>query len=146
MPHLGDFQRILTQFKRFKEPRTCIITLYFYHRYHIVYIPPFLKIPKRLIPAYSELLNSQPNRRLNAAKFITHCRQPNGFMSNHFVDTLLFLEEIQVRIVNLIEYYVPFCRIFLCLFFTDQRSKREIQVLSRSHRKIGRFSRPIGSV
>lgn len=57
----------------------------------------FFKIPKRLVSAYFELLNGQVSKRLNANKFITFCRQSGGFMDNHFVETLLFLEHIQVE-------------------------------------------------
>lgn len=56
------------------------------------------KIPKRLIQTYMALLNPIPEKRLSPAKFINFCRQSDGFMNNHFVDTLLFLEEIQVNI------------------------------------------------
>ena len=59
------------------------------------------QIPKRLVPAFMALLNPAPEKRLTPAKFINLCRQSDGFMSNHFVDTLLFLEEIQVSLNNL---------------------------------------------
>ncbi len=57
-------------------------------------------IPKKLVPVYMELVNSNPSRRLTSGKFLTTCKQPNGFMSNHFVDTLLFLEQIQIKDQN----------------------------------------------
>lgn len=60
----------------------------------------FFKIPKRLIPAYMELVNAQVNKRLSPSKFLSFCSQTNGFMENHFVDTLLFLEQIQVTYNN----------------------------------------------
>ena len=55
------------------------------------------KIPSRLEAAYKQLINPQSNKRLNLEKFINVCRQTNGFMDNHFVDTLLFLEQIQIK-------------------------------------------------
>jgi SCY1-like protein 1 len=58
---------------------------------------PGLNMPKRILSAYQGLLNAQATKRLNAAKFLTLCRQDNGFMNNHFVDTLLFLEQIQIK-------------------------------------------------
>jgi hypothetical protein len=57
-------------------------------------------MPKRLVSAYQELLNGQPNKRFNPSKFLTFCRQEKGFMDNHFVETLLFLDQIQVNFVN----------------------------------------------
>jgi SCY1-like protein 1 len=58
------------------------------------------KIPQRLISAYTDLINAQPSRRLNPSKFLNVCQQSGGFMDNHFVETLLFLENIQVRTKN----------------------------------------------
>jgi SCY1-like protein 1 len=55
------------------------------------------KIPKRLIPAFNSLINVDTSKRLTPAKFIEFCRQKGGFMDNAFVDTLLFLEEIQMK-------------------------------------------------
>lgn len=55
------------------------------------------KIPKRLVSAYIELINAQPNKRLTPAKFSSVCQQTGGFMDNHFVKTLLFLEHIQIK-------------------------------------------------
>ncbi len=55
------------------------------------------KIPKRLQLTYNELMNANPRKRLNALSFLDMCRKSNGFMDNHFVHTLLFLEQIQVR-------------------------------------------------
>ena len=57
----------------------------------------FGKIPKRLIPAYMELVNVTPRNRLTPPKFLEICRNRNGFLDNHFVNTLFFLEKIQVR-------------------------------------------------
>ena len=54
------------------------------------------KIPNRLVSAYQSLLSAQLNKRLSPGKFLSMCRQKNSFMDNHFMETLLFLEEIQV--------------------------------------------------
>jgi len=55
------------------------------------------QIPKRLVAAYKELINPVQSKRLNPLKFINVCRQSGGFMDNHFVETLLFLEQIQIK-------------------------------------------------
>jgi hypothetical protein len=56
------------------------------------------QIPKSLVPNYCELVGANPNSRPNPAKLIQVCRSPKGVMHNSFVDTMLFLEEIQVCI------------------------------------------------
>ena len=56
----------------------------------------FLKIPKRLVPAYMDLINAQPNKRLSMSKFLNVCQLKGGFCDNHFFETLLFLDNIQV--------------------------------------------------
>ena len=58
---------------------------------------PGPNLPKRILSVYQGLLNAQTSKRLNPSKFLTLCRQDNGFMNNHFVDTLLFLEQIQIK-------------------------------------------------
>ncbi|XP_065264805.1 N-terminal kinase-like protein [Emys orbicularis] len=55
------------------------------------------KIPKLLVPHYCELVGANPKIRPNPAKFLQNCRGPNGFMKNSFVETNLFLEEIQIK-------------------------------------------------
>lgn len=45
---------------------------------------------------YCELVGANPKVRPNPARFLQNCRAPGGFMSNRFVETNLFLEEIQV--------------------------------------------------
>ncbi|XP_069500836.1 N-terminal kinase-like protein isoform X2 [Ambystoma mexicanum] len=55
------------------------------------------KIPKLLLPHYCELVGANPKIRPNPAKFLQNCCGPNGFMSNSFVETNLFLEEIQIK-------------------------------------------------
>lgn len=55
------------------------------------------KIPKSLVPNYCELVGANPLSRPNPAKFIDSCCSPGGFFKNSFVDTNLFLEEIQIK-------------------------------------------------
>ncbi|XP_058875960.1 N-terminal kinase-like protein isoform X2 [Acipenser ruthenus] len=55
------------------------------------------KIPKPLVPHYCELVGANPKLRPNPARFLLSCRGPGGFMSNSFVETNLFLEEIQIK-------------------------------------------------
>lgn len=55
-----------------------------------------LQIPKSLVTHYCELVGANPKVRPNPARFLQNCRAPGGFMSNRFVETNLFLEEIQV--------------------------------------------------
>ncbi|XP_055524243.1 N-terminal kinase-like protein isoform X2 [Wyeomyia smithii] len=54
-------------------------------------------IPKSLAPLYCELVGASPANRPNPADVITKCRKPGGFFKNDLVDTLLFLEEIQIK-------------------------------------------------
>ncbi|KAK3778636.1 hypothetical protein RRG08_016613 [Elysia crispata] len=55
------------------------------------------KIPQSLIPHYCELVGANPRSRPNPAKFIENCRHKGGFMNNTFVDSMMFLEEIQIK-------------------------------------------------
>ncbi|XP_021378015.1 N-terminal kinase-like protein [Mizuhopecten yessoensis] len=55
------------------------------------------KIPKSLVPNYCELVGANPKSRPNPAKFIEDSRRPNGFLNNSFVDTMMFLGEIQIK-------------------------------------------------
>ncbi|GFR57907.1 N-terminal kinase-like protein [Elysia marginata] len=55
------------------------------------------KIPQSLIPHYCELVGANPRSRPNPAKFIENCRKREGFMNNTFVDSMMFLEEIQIK-------------------------------------------------
>ncbi|KAM8939794.1 N-terminal kinase-like protein isoform 2-T2 [Pelodytes ibericus] len=55
------------------------------------------KIPKTLVPYYCELVGANPKARPNPARFLQNCRTPGGFLSNSFVETNLFLEEIQIK-------------------------------------------------
>ncbi|KAH8312328.1 hypothetical protein KR044_010226 [Drosophila immigrans] len=54
-------------------------------------------IPKSLHSLYCELVGASPSNRPNPADIITRCRKPGGFFKNDLVDTLLFLEEIQIK-------------------------------------------------
>ncbi|XP_073410554.1 N-terminal kinase-like protein isoform X1 [Dendrobates tinctorius] len=55
------------------------------------------KIPKSLVPHYCELVGANPKIRPNPARFLQNCRAPGGFFCNIFVETNLFLEEIQIK-------------------------------------------------
>lgn len=57
-------------------------------------------IPKQLGPLYCELVGANPQSRPNPADIITRCRKLGGFFKNDLVDTLLFLEEIQIKDKN----------------------------------------------
>ncbi|KAL5285470.1 SCYL1 family protein [Megaselia abdita] len=54
-------------------------------------------IPKSLQSLYCELVGALPSNRPNPADIITRCRKPGGFFRNDLVDSLLFLEEIQIK-------------------------------------------------
>ena len=56
-----------------------------------------LQIPKQLSAVYCELVGANPSSRPNPADVITRCRKLGGFFRNDLVDTLLFLEEIQIK-------------------------------------------------
>lgn len=58
------------------------------------------QIPKSLVSVYSELIAPSPNSRPNPADVIARCRKNDGFFKNDLVDTLLFLEEIQIKDKN----------------------------------------------
>uniref|UniRef100_A0A9R1SIE5 N-terminal kinase-like protein n=2 Tax=Cyprinus carpio TaxID=7962 RepID=A0A9R1SIE5_CYPCA len=61
---------------------------------HFLYL---LQIPKQLVPHYCELVGANPKIRPNPARFLLNCRSPGGFMNNSFVESCLFLEEIQIK-------------------------------------------------
>ncbi|KAF5292820.1 hypothetical protein FQA39_LY13865 [Lamprigera yunnana] len=69
-----------------------------------LYQQSFLKnienIPKQLCPLYCELVGANPTSRPNPADIITRCRKLGGYFKNDLVDTLLFLEEIQIKDKN----------------------------------------------
>uniref|UniRef100_T1J9K5 N-terminal kinase-like protein n=1 Tax=Strigamia maritima TaxID=126957 RepID=T1J9K5_STRMM len=54
------------------------------------------KIPKSLVAQYCELVSANPSSRPNPTEFLRRCRSPGGYFNNDFINTLLFLEEIQV--------------------------------------------------
>lgn len=54
-------------------------------------------IPKQLSTVYCELVGGNPSSRPNPADIITRCRKLGGYFKNDLVDTLLFLEEIQIK-------------------------------------------------
>ncbi|XP_018327549.1 N-terminal kinase-like protein isoform X2 [Agrilus planipennis] len=58
------------------------------------------RIPKQLSPLYCELVGANPASRPNPADIITRCRKLGGYFKNDLVDTLLFLEEIQIKDKN----------------------------------------------
>lgn len=58
------------------------------------------KIPKQLGPLYCELVGANPASRPNPADIITRCRKLGGYFKNDLVDSLLFLEEIQIKDKN----------------------------------------------
>lgn len=64
-----------------------------------------LQVPKALVPHYCELVGANPRARPNPARFLQNCRAPGGFLSNSFVESNLFLEEIQVHILTFIQLY-----------------------------------------
>ncbi|KAJ1529747.1 hypothetical protein ONE63_006497 [Megalurothrips usitatus] len=55
------------------------------------------KVPHQLSSVYCELVGANPGSRPNPADIITRCRKTNGYFKNDLVDTLLFLEEIQIK-------------------------------------------------
>lgn len=61
----------------------------------------FPQVPKTLVPHYCELVGANPRARPNPARFLQNCRAPGGFLCNSFVESNLFLEEIQVCILHL---------------------------------------------
>jgi len=60
-------------------------------------VPILLQIPKQLSAVYCELVGANPSSRPNPADVITRCRKLGGYFKNDLVDTLLFLEEIQIK-------------------------------------------------
>uniref|UniRef100_A0A4W5KRP8 N-terminal kinase-like protein n=1 Tax=Hucho hucho TaxID=62062 RepID=A0A4W5KRP8_9TELE len=50
-----------------------------------------------LLTFYQMILISSSQARPNPARFLQNCRAPGGFLSNSFVESNLFLEEIQIK-------------------------------------------------
>ncbi|XP_076442467.1 N-terminal kinase-like protein isoform X2 [Babylonia areolata] len=55
------------------------------------------KIPKILVPNYCELVGANPKSRPNPGRFLEECRKKGSFLNNSFVNSMLFLEEIQIK-------------------------------------------------
>lgn len=58
------------------------------------------KLPNNIASLYCELVSANPSSRLNPSSFLNKCCIKGGFMKNKFVDTMLFLEEIQIKDSN----------------------------------------------
>ncbi|ERL88617.1 hypothetical protein D910_06002 [Dendroctonus ponderosae] len=59
-----------------------------------------LELPRQLQTLFTELVGLSPQSRPNPADIITRCRKLGGYFKNDLVDTLLFLEEIQIKDKN----------------------------------------------
>jgi len=57
-------------------------------------------VPKTLGTIYNELTSSNSSARPNPADVIARGRRPGGYFKNDLVDSLLFLEEIQIKEQN----------------------------------------------
>ncbi|XP_046847732.1 N-terminal kinase-like protein isoform X2 [Xenia sp. Carnegie-2017] len=55
------------------------------------------KIPSNLLSHYGELVSANPKSRPDPAKFIAQCRAKGQYLANTFVDSNLFLAEIQIK-------------------------------------------------
>nr|KAG5712267.1 hypothetical protein BaRGS_023846 [Batillaria attramentaria] len=56
-----------------------------------------IPVPKKLVPSYCELVSANPKSRPNPGAFLQECRKKGGFLNNSFVESMLFLEEIQIK-------------------------------------------------
>jgi len=54
------------------------------------------QIPKSLMPQYCQLVGANPKSRPDPGQFIKDACSKGGFIDNKFVQTMLFVEEIQV--------------------------------------------------
>ncbi|OTF76401.1 protein kinase-like protein, partial [Euroglyphus maynei] len=54
------------------------------------------RLPKKLIPLYSNL-NKNISQRCLIEDFLTKGQDKNGYFKNTFIDTMIFLEEIQIK-------------------------------------------------
>ena len=73
------------------------------HLVHIVFANFHLKnvqIPKQLVSVYCELVGANPSSRPNPKDVVAKCRQSGGYFHNDLVESLLFLEEIQIKEAN----------------------------------------------
>ncbi|XP_015794530.1 N-terminal kinase-like protein [Tetranychus urticae] len=55
------------------------------------------KIPSNLVAVYKELIDSNPKRRISPLDFVQRCRAKGCYMKNPFIDSMLFIEEIQIK-------------------------------------------------
>lgn len=55
------------------------------------------QIPKNIIPLYMKLMGTEPGSRPNPKDILEKGSQANGFFRNPLIDTLIFLEEIQIK-------------------------------------------------
>lgn len=55
------------------------------------------KIPKEMMPLFTKLVASNRENCPSPTNILVKGRQPNGFFRNVLTDTLLFLEEIQIK-------------------------------------------------
>jgi len=58
------------------------------------------KVPKSLVTIFNELISVNITTRPNPADVIARGRRPGGFFKTDLVDSLLFLEEIQIKEQN----------------------------------------------
>ncbi|XP_023231416.1 N-terminal kinase-like protein [Centruroides sculpturatus] len=64
------------------------------------------KMPNNITSLYCELVSANPSSRLNPSSFLNKCCIKGGFMKNKFVDTMLFLEEIQIKDTNEMNHFL----------------------------------------
>eukprot|EP01137_Pigoraptor_chileana_P032759 Opistho-2@22652 len=55
------------------------------------------RIPRSLVPRFRDLTSANARTRASAAQFLKDAMQPSGFLCNPFVETSLFLEELQIK-------------------------------------------------
>ncbi|MPC15742.1 N-terminal kinase-like protein [Portunus trituberculatus] len=55
------------------------------------------KIPKSLVPTYTRLVGASPTSRPNPREVVSTLSQPGQFFHNDLVETLTFLDEIQIK-------------------------------------------------
>lgn len=55
------------------------------------------KIPKKIGPQYMSLISANIRSRSSIQDFVTKAQQPNGYFKNVFIESMVFLEEIQIK-------------------------------------------------
>ncbi|TKR69233.1 hypothetical protein L596_021417 [Steinernema carpocapsae] len=55
------------------------------------------KVPGKLGQSVKKMFSPSANRSTAIGELLQECRKPGGFLKNKFVETLLFLEEFQIR-------------------------------------------------